>query len=100
MKTTEMRFSDPSPIYTDMATGGDVPLDGAVLVVRTYQRAYGWPIARGESMDHAILAKPRVTLMALANQGEATCYRLDGRTLSTTRVTASHAHIFVPLENG
>ena len=84
MKVGELRFSDPLPIFTDMATGGDISPDGARLVVRTYQCAYEWAISTGTSVERAILAKPRVTVLALENQGEAICYGLDGKTLYTT----------------
>ncbi|HEY3414872.1 MAG TPA: hypothetical protein VGM51_17710 [Armatimonadota bacterium] len=84
VKVGELRFSDPLPIYTGMATGGDISPDGSRVVVRTYQCAYEWPVARGESVERALRAKPRVTVLALENQGEAICYGLGGKTLFTT----------------
>lgn len=84
VKIGELRFSDPLPIYPDMATGGDISPDGSRLAVRTYQCAYEWRIARGEGVEHAIQKKPVVMVLALEKQGEAICYGLNGKALYTT----------------
>lgn len=84
LKIGELRFSDPLPIYPNMATGGDISADGSRMIVRTYQCAYEWRIPKGETLKRAIERPPEVTFLALEKQGESICYGLNGKAFYTT----------------
>jgi hypothetical protein len=79
----EVAFSDALPLYPDMATGGDISSDGRRMVIRTYQQAYEWELAKGETPEEALKRKPSIVSLILEQQGEGICYGRGGRTLYT-----------------
>jgi hypothetical protein len=62
-----------------LTTGGDIAPDARHLVIRTYLMAYEWDIAPRQSLAEAFKGKPAQTMLPLTRQGEAICYRADGK---------------------
>lgn len=78
-------------------TGGDIAPDGRRLVIRTYLAAYEWSIAPGRSFGEVFKATPRQTFLPLTRQGEAICYRPDGKAWLVTSETTPAPLYEIPL---
>ena len=65
--------------YGCLTTGGEFRKDGGAFVVRTYTDAYEFSVKRGETMTAALKRAPRKVALPPEPQGEAICYRLDGK---------------------
>jgi hypothetical protein len=83
VKTGTITLSDPLPYYPNLATGGDISPDGSRIILRTYQQAYEFRVARGKLPENALKTTPAVVRIAVESQGEAICYGRDNRTLLT-----------------
>jgi hypothetical protein len=84
VRVATVRFSDPFPQFANLSTGGDMAPDGSRIIIRTYQQAYEWTVAKGERPEDALKRPPRVVALALERQGEAICYGLNGKAILTT----------------
>ena len=62
-----------------LTTGGDFRRDGRAFVIRTYADAYEFTLRPGETMAAALERPPKKHPLPLEPQGEAICYRLDGK---------------------
>jgi len=65
-------------------TGGDIAPDGSKLVMRTYTQAHEWPIHPRQTVAQALRFNVRRSFALPLEQGEAICYRPDGRALLLT----------------
>ena len=83
VKTGIVTLADPLPYYPNLATGGDISPDGSRIVIRTYQQAYEFRVARGKLPEDGLKTTPAVVRIAMETQGEAICYGRDNRTLLT-----------------
>lgn len=75
----EARFSDPLPLWPNLATGGDIAPNGGRFVIRTYQQAYEWRIPKDGDIAEALKADPLVLPLQGELQGEAICYGSNSR---------------------
>jgi hypothetical protein len=76
-KVGAVAFVGPTSSET-LATAADISADGAWIAVRTYNTAYAWPLAAGQTVADA-LAGPRCRLpLASEAQGEALAWAADG----------------------
>lgn len=64
-------------------TGGAVSPDGSRIVLRTYSRAFEWPVVDGD-VASALAGSPSETELPEERQGEAITYDTDGRSWLTT----------------
>lgn len=65
-------------------TAGDLAPDGSSVVLRTYESAFLWPIAAGESVASALGGPPCPLPLAKEPQGEAIAFALDGEAYVTS----------------
>lgn len=68
-----------------MITGGDISPDGQRLVLCDYVSAYEVSLPRGDTDFDSIWRQPLAPVdLGLRPQGEAVCYRLDGKAILAT----------------
>ncbi len=67
----ELTFGVPPLEGSAMTTAGDISDDGAFIVVRSYNRAFGWRRVPGASLEDAMQGEPCPLPLAIEAQGEA-----------------------------
>ncbi|HKR00790.1 MAG TPA: hypothetical protein VJT09_08955 [Pyrinomonadaceae bacterium] len=82
-KVAEIRM--PS-IYPSMITGADISPDGRRVILCDYLYAYelSLPETSGGEFDEIWKQDPMIVKLGPRQQGEAVCYRLDGRAIMAT----------------
>jgi hypothetical protein len=73
-------------VFGSMITGGDISPDGRRVVLCNYLRAYELELPSGESKGFDAIWQQEFTTVELGprEQGEAVCYRSDGRAILAT----------------
>jgi hypothetical protein len=75
----QLRFGRAPLAGSALATAGDISPDGREVVIRTYDAAFLWRRAPGETIADALATDPCPIPLVAQNQGEALGFSLDGR---------------------
>lgn len=79
----DLNFGAP-PLNGGATTGGDISLDGSLIIVRTYaQDAWLWPRGPDEGLGEAMAAVPCRVVLPVEPQPESVCFTTDGAGLVT-----------------
>ena len=81
--TAVARLKGPG-FFGTLVTGADISPDGRRVALCDYGTAYELRLPDGASFDEVWKQQPAAIPLGPRRQGEAVCYRLDGRTLFAT----------------
>lgn len=80
---TTLQFGSPPLDGSKLTTAGDVSRDGTWVAVRTYDRAYGWPLPSGAPWWAAFDNPPCPLPLRAEPQGETFAWSPDGTAYAT-----------------
>ncbi|HVK03390.1 MAG TPA: hypothetical protein VM490_07940 [Armatimonadaceae bacterium] len=84
-KVGTLTFANETHPFPNLVTGGDIAPDGRRVILRTYFAAYEWRLPDGVRDFDAIWGTtPALVPAPFTQQGEAICYRADGKALLAT----------------